>query len=207
VQEEQLWKEPKQERSRQRFELILNTAANMFTEVGYENTTTNAIAERAAVPIGSLYQYFPSKDAVLHALAHRYLQKFNDLQQNVFPADVSSMSLQDIFDRTIDPFVAFHLEHPAFTHIFLGSEVSADLARANAELDEAVLARIKGLLLAKKPGLSENKALLMAQLVKAVVKAMFSLLDSSDNPDFHQQVIQELKTMLAGYVGPIIGYD
>ena len=62
-------KQPQQSRSRATVEFLLEAAAQVFGERGYLATTTNGIAERAGVSVGSLYQYFPSKDAILLALA------------------------------------------------------------------------------------------------------------------------------------------
>jgi len=71
-------KEPKQARSRETFEAILRAAAQVFERSGYAGATTNRIAERAGVSIGSLYQYFANKDAILVALAERHLQQGNE---------------------------------------------------------------------------------------------------------------------------------
>jgi AcrR family transcriptional regulator len=51
---------------------ILDAAARIFESEGYHATTTNHVAERAGVSVGSLYQYFPNKDALLVALAERH---------------------------------------------------------------------------------------------------------------------------------------
>ena len=64
---------PKQARSGATVEAILEAAAQVFERHGYAAGTTNRIAERAGVSIGSLYQYFPNKDAILVALVHRHL--------------------------------------------------------------------------------------------------------------------------------------
>ncbi len=64
---------PKQARSGATVEAILEAAAQVFERQGYAAGTTNRIAERAGVSIGSLYQYFPNKDAILVALVHRHL--------------------------------------------------------------------------------------------------------------------------------------
>jgi AcrR family transcriptional regulator len=64
---------PKQSRSGATFEAVLEAAAQIFERRGYAAGTTNRIAERAGVSIGSLYQYFPNKDAILVALVHRHL--------------------------------------------------------------------------------------------------------------------------------------
>jgi AcrR family transcriptional regulator len=66
-------KSPRQRRSRETVERILDAAARIFDERGYRGTTTNHVAELAGVSIGSLYQYFPNKDALLVALAERHL--------------------------------------------------------------------------------------------------------------------------------------
>ncbi|MFI6541168.1 TetR/AcrR family transcriptional regulator [Nonomuraea sp. NPDC050547] len=66
-------KQPRQQRSRETVAAILEAAAQLFQRYGYADTTTNKIAERAGVSIGSLYQYFPNKDALLVALADHHL--------------------------------------------------------------------------------------------------------------------------------------
>ena len=68
-------KRPIQDRSQATVDYILEAAAQLFGEFGYEETTTNRVAERAGVSIGSVYQYFPSKEALLVALAEHHLEK------------------------------------------------------------------------------------------------------------------------------------
>jgi AcrR family transcriptional regulator len=67
-------KRPVQARSQRTVDAILDAAAHMFGERGYTGTTTNHVAEAAGVSIGSLYQYFPNKDALLVALDERHLE-------------------------------------------------------------------------------------------------------------------------------------
>lgn len=66
---------PSQERSRFTVDAILDAAAQVFEARGYAEGTTNRIAERAGVSIGSLYEYFPTKDAIAVALAERELDR------------------------------------------------------------------------------------------------------------------------------------
>ena len=66
-------KQPRQRRSAETVARILDAAARIFDERGYRATTTNHVAERAGVSIGSLYQYFPNKDALLVALAEHHI--------------------------------------------------------------------------------------------------------------------------------------
>lgn len=66
-------KRPVQKRSRALVDRVLDEAARIFEEWGYAGTTTNHVAEAAGISIGSLYQYFPNKDALLVGLAERHL--------------------------------------------------------------------------------------------------------------------------------------
>ena len=66
-------KSPSQERSRRTVNRILDAATRIFHEQGYTDATTNDIADEADVSVGSLYQYFPNKDALLVALTQRHI--------------------------------------------------------------------------------------------------------------------------------------
>lgn len=67
-----LRRKPRQARSQERVNRILAVAETLFTTEGYEKTTTNAIAAQAKVSIGSLYQFFPDKAAILQSIATQY---------------------------------------------------------------------------------------------------------------------------------------
>lgn len=70
-------KRPRQARSVATFEAILEAAARILESLGFAGFKTNAVAERAGVSIGSLYQYFPSKDALIVELIRRERAKLS----------------------------------------------------------------------------------------------------------------------------------
>lgn len=76
-------RKPKQQRSIDMKEKILNSAFQLFCEKGYYNTTTNEIAHRAGVSIGSLYSYFKDKDTIFLEILERYHQKFEIAKSDV----------------------------------------------------------------------------------------------------------------------------
>lgn len=71
-------RDAKQERSMQTIEAIVQAAAQVLIDRGYESATTNRIAERAGVSVGSLYQYFADKDAVFERLLERQATRIID---------------------------------------------------------------------------------------------------------------------------------
>jgi AcrR family transcriptional regulator len=95
---------PRQRRSAETVDRILDAAARIFDERGYRATTTNHVAEAAAVSIGSLYQYFPNKDALLVALAERHIdavaaqfaERLALLRLDQPPLDATVRSLVDL---------------------------------------------------------------------------------------------------------------
>jgi len=68
-------KRPRQRRSQQTVDAILEAAARVFAERGHAGGTTNHIAATAGVSVGSLYEYFPNKDAILVALVERQMDE------------------------------------------------------------------------------------------------------------------------------------
>jgi len=74
---------PKQQRSMEMKEKILDAALQLFCEKGYYNTTTNEIALKAGVSIGSLYSYFKDKDTVFLEVLDRYHEKFDIAKKDV----------------------------------------------------------------------------------------------------------------------------
>lgn len=194
---------PQQARSQQRVDLILDVAADIFAEVGYESATTNAIAERAGVSIGSLYRYFPDKDAILHALSNRYYEQVRALFDEVFTKDVVYLPLPVLLDRLIDPFVELYMACPAYKHILLGSDVSADIAAASEELDQEIIKHMAEILRLAAPNMDKQQAHLVATVCKAQVKALITLITSSSDEAFRAQITAEMKRMLVAYLEPI----
>ncbi|MED5619933.1 TetR/AcrR family transcriptional regulator [Ideonella sp. BN130291] len=66
---------PRQSRSQATVDAILDATAQVLVERGYADTSTNAVAQRAGVSVGSLYQYFPNKDALIAALHDRHARQ------------------------------------------------------------------------------------------------------------------------------------
>src|ERR1700691_575677 len=64
---------PKRERGKQRVAALLQAAAELLAEKGYDAATMTEIAARAGAPIGSLYQFFPAKEALADTLVQNYV--------------------------------------------------------------------------------------------------------------------------------------
>ena len=107
-------KHARQERSRLTVQAILIGAAQVFERDGYEKATTDAIAERAGVSIGSLYQYYPNKDAVLVALGYCHLAESAAIVLPLLERMSSEepISIPAVVSELVDVAIASHRGRP-----------------------------------------------------------------------------------------------
>ena len=114
---------PIQERSRFTVEAILDAAVQVFEHHGYAAGTTARIAERAGVSVGSLYQYFPNKDAILVALADQHIAECYELAHQVFTeVQTIECSLDQSLRLIVRGFIELHTINPQ-VHRLLYEEV------------------------------------------------------------------------------------
>ncbi len=93
----QLRKEPKQQRSRQLVQSVLDSAIAMSEQHGLAALNTNAIAEHAGIDIASIYQYFPNKESILFWAAERWLRGIRDVCQQMDEPQYQQLPWADFF--------------------------------------------------------------------------------------------------------------
>jgi AcrR family transcriptional regulator len=98
---------PRQSRSQATVDAILDATAQVLVERGYADTSTNSVAQRAGVSVGSLYQYFPNKDALIAALHDRHGKKMLDVVERAL-ARHAGASLRDAMTGVIESVVEAH---------------------------------------------------------------------------------------------------
>jgi AcrR family transcriptional regulator len=108
---------PKQARSEATVEAVLEAAAQVFERHGYAAGTTNRIAERAGVSIGTLYQYFPNKDAILVALVHRHIAEGTAALGPHLQRLSCGASFDDVLPDIVDSMVAMHALAPGLHRV------------------------------------------------------------------------------------------
>lgn len=110
---------PVQRRSLERFGRLLDACAGLLDEVGYDNMTTTQVARRACVPIGTLYQFFDGKQALLRALAHRNLDLFATRMRARFAAS-PAVSWPEAGGAMVEEYAAMKREVPGFAAVAFG---------------------------------------------------------------------------------------
>ena len=162
-------KSPSQERSRQTVERILDAAARIFHEQGYAGATTNDIADEAGLSIGSLYQYFPNKDALLAALTKRHITTTT----SSLAAMIGKLPEDSGFNVILRAVVRFLVEQHDLDDLhLLVMHTSPRTHEINLELEQAKtqLVEITSVLLAKM-NIIEDQRMLISRMVVATIDA------------------------------------
>jgi len=197
---------PQGPQGERRVALILDTAARLFAEHGYEATTTNAIAARAGVSVGSLYQYFPDKESVAQELARRYRDDLRALYDRVLAPDpaVAHLPLAVLLDRLIDPLADFSARHAGFEALFCGPQSPVKTPVAAAAMHDEVVHRVEVLFTARAPTVDPARRRLCATMSVGVVEAFLPLASASD-PARRADTLAEIKRLLQAYLAPVVG--
>jgi AcrR family transcriptional regulator len=110
-------KSASQKRSQATVQTLLDATARVLTRQGYDRASTNRIAATAGVSVGSLYQYFPNKEALVAALVARHNQEMLELLRDALEK-VASLDLAAAMRELVRATVDAHLVDPALHRIF-----------------------------------------------------------------------------------------
>jgi AcrR family transcriptional regulator len=143
---------PRQTRSRATVEAILEGTARILERDGARALTTARIAREAGVGVGSLYEYFDSKDAVVRALCERHIVEVRAVIDAVF-ARLGDATIADGVDAFIDGLYAMHAARPAFRRAILGELPERLGSAAITEVDRHVEAHTAAWLTTRRESL------------------------------------------------------
>ncbi|MGW3288870.1 TetR/AcrR family transcriptional regulator [Streptomyces sp. NPDC001002] len=138
-------RKPRQVRAELTRDRILTAAAHVFAEYGYAAGTTNRIAEHARISIGSLYQYFPNKDAILAELAVRHIDRGTWAQADLL--DLSAGSLEATARALVRDAIDHHRDDPQLLRIMVEeAALSQELLDTIERHGKARVAQVRDLL-------------------------------------------------------------
>ncbi|HEY0383531.1 MAG TPA: TetR/AcrR family transcriptional regulator [Candidatus Elarobacter sp.] len=185
----------RQARGQRRIAAILAAAAGLFASRGVEGTTMSAIAAQSGTSIGSLYQFFPNREALVEALAEQYLADWQRMRADL--ASSRPRGLRASIDAGIDARVKFHLDHAAVSRLL---ESNTSTARAIHEL-ETELGSAVAFLSSYGPGIRKETLRRYARMVNAMVNGVINtIVYGALSAAQRSALIDELKSVVHAYV-------
>lgn len=175
---------------------LLDATAQVLTDVGLDGLSTNKVAKRAHVAVGSIYQYFPNKEALLDALLEDRLERLGELARTRMAA-LESQDFPAAAEAMLRAVVEFFAGEPGLAPLLVSHALYASdrgvAGRVRAEADSAARAFLDGLDDLAVPDLD------VAIFVSANVTGVFgALLANPDlDPRQRERMIDEIVRMLS----------
>ncbi|TDD56831.1 TetR/AcrR family transcriptional regulator [Saccharopolyspora elongata] len=176
---------------------MLSACAELIDEVGYDGLTTTLIAERAGVAVGSLYQFFPDKRAVVQELTLRNLDRF----VRTVSARFDQLELAhwwDAVDAVFDVYLTMHREVPAFSRLHFGDVVDLRLLDPSKDNNAVIAEKLTGLI-AEEFRLDPADLLLPLAVAVEAADAVLHLAFRRD-PAGEPTLVAEAKELVRGYL-------
>ncbi|MFD0558228.1 TetR family transcriptional regulator [Stackebrandtia endophytica] len=177
---------------------MLNACAQLLDEVGYTKLTTTLIAQRADVAIGSIYQFFGDKRAVVRALGMRHLDVFFDRVQSRIDANPPSQ-WWDIVDTVIDEYIAMHRTQPGFRTLHFGDIVDVHLLDESRSNNDVLADRL-GSMLGEHFQLAVSEQLRLSVMVAVETGDALVKLAFRNDPEGDERILTEAKSLIRDYL-------
>lgn len=193
-------KRPRQKRSAATVEVILDGAARILEREGLERFNTNAVAAAAGVSVGSLYQYFPGKDALMAALVRRDAARFA-AEVGVAVAGREDEDWREAVLRLIATAVGHQLDLPNLARILDFEEARLPLDEETAAAEQAILDAVIDVL---KRGEHALSGLDLAEAAADLIHLTRALADAEGrkaHPD-REALSRRLRRVVFGYLAP-----
>ena len=189
-------KRPTQERSKRKFQAMLGAARELLIEVGVESLTCEEIAVRAEVPIGTLYQYFANKYVIVCELDRQDTVAVRE-ELAAFAGGVPSLEWPHLLEKFLDHLAALWRNDPSRRAVWLAVQ-STPSTRLIATQNERLLAELVARALAPLTPSQRGRREMMSQVLVHTTYSLLSL--SVQDVTQHEEIVAELKRMLAGYL-------
>lgn len=197
---------PTQERSRQRVDAILDAFATLLVENGFEAVNTHMVAERAEVPVGTVYQFFPNKFALATACARRNVDLFVELYQGYTAPDPKDVPFDELIDLVMGFMADALFANETAVRLWTVALAVPELRGIEAEGSRVFLNASIGLIRPYLPQLDEEHLRTVAATANQVAYALISLA-CQEEPAQRYRTTAELKRLIKAYVGSYIGAE
>ncbi|WP_185009485.1 TetR/AcrR family transcriptional regulator [Streptomyces sp. AK010] len=191
---------PVQRRSAERLTRILDACADLLDEVGYDALSTRAVAQRASVPIGSVYRFFGNKRQMADALAQRNLERYTVRVTERLGQTGENGGWRTAMDVVLDEYLEMKRTAPGFSLVDFGNQVPVG---ARAEPNHRVADRLAGLLsgyLDREPDEDLRRVFLVAvETADTLVHLAFRVAPEGD-----ERIIDEAREMLRAYLAWVL---
>lgn len=199
-------RQPQQKRSQERIERILDAAAEVFDEVGFDAATTHAIAAGADTAIGSLYQFFPDKLAIFHALELRHVERVHTVWAKLSQPEIIQLPFVAFIQtlrETFQQLFAQPTSRIVFVQFFTSRAIFQNI---DESFTQEAINFMAQLLQKRNSALSPEQCHLLAEVCTHACNTLLLLALRSDETH-RQQIFEQIEALLIAYLQPYVGEE
>ncbi len=148
-------RQPVQQRSRQRREEILLATATLLEQVGFDDLTTTLVANEMGISVGSLYHYFPHKQAILHAMGEHWLEEYSAALARMQAAQLEHMELSQFAELAVAELLAVYKRQRGMLPLVHAMYAVPELRDLDDQHDDLVISEMAAMFV--RIGLSSGK--------------------------------------------------
>jgi len=200
-----LRRQPSQKRGKDRVEKILEAAAYIFDEVGYEAATTHQIAAKAGTAIGSLYQFFPDKASIFNTMELRHVESVKAMYAQANQPEIILLPLRQMIHILVSATTQL-FEHPVSRVMFIQFYTQRqNFQSIDESMTQEAINFLADILKQRNPLLNDLQLGLLAEVSVHSTNAL--ILSALRNPDLQhrQRLASEIKDLLVAYLEPYVG--
>lgn len=190
---------PTQERSQRRYDAIVDAAAFLFADQGFDGTTMDAIASRAETSIGSVYQFFDNKTDIFRAVAERCLEASRQLFTRLVTPAVATSDWEPLLDAAVDAFYALQETEPAYRAIWANLQLYDEFAEADEAMLREMIEGTAVLFGIWRPDVEEDRRHMIAKMLVTTISSLLLFIAREEKREA-RAMVEETKRMLRGYV-------
>lgn len=191
---------PRQARSAARVELLLDVAEEVFEEVGYDAATTNLVASRAGVPVGTLYRWFPDKAALAEALTDRYLDRLVTLYTELLTDLPPEERIGDFLHRVMARLVVETRGQKALPALLVSAMVPGNRSPAGARMRAGLEGHIRALIELRVPGIPTDLRDRTAEVTVTLAHLVIAAAASGEDDERREILTNEYIDALLAYL-------
>ncbi|MBL0955668.1 MAG: TetR/AcrR family transcriptional regulator [Leptospira sp.] len=193
---------PQQKRSKERYQKIVDTAIQLLGEVGYDDLTTDLIAEKSGISVGSIYQFFPNKESIIYSHAENSYLIMHDLffekvtkelkRIKKFTPEFVDFTLF-AFEQTLNEVKGYRLIHSILytNEALLHLDIESNERFAKSLAEKVILVMF--------PKVNKKRSFYISLMIVEAVDSVIKIVHRTKKPSEKKQVLAELKTLLLVY--------
>lgn len=192
---------PTQSRAEKNVDKILEVTTELVAKLGVAGVTTSLIAEKAGIPVGSVYRYFKNKESIFAMLAERQQKEMDDHFADYLPANPEDLTTDEYVDQWVEAILETLRAKPTYIELLRLAVQLPEHFEANRISNERWIKAISHLKIFSEIKLPAKRRAVFYDVWLSAALAILEITLLSEDEKEYKLMKEEMKVMLRSYIG------